>query len=488
MDDKRFDFSAVASWRKNGKQAVLSSEYVEVEKKYADLVSNPSELQFTIGGENGGDKGAKMPALFGDMTRFKVKGVFEVRDTAAGAWRPCPPTEYANVAVYPNWFEMLIRNQDLFHENYHAKVHDEPMYVTGHLNQYLYYAMDEKLKKFLCPEPCHPGYAVASESKKWTCVANSDWHKYSKTIFTGAPISFTWIPLFGFPFYQGSNHVLDAEQIPKAVPVNHVGKLVYRIKFVDDFDCILRRKDEEDAKRFRFRLTDMSLMVEQARMNPSTEARLFKNSKAQLSYHGVTKIARVESIVSKTMAYQMKFKDIVFPEAMFIFALSKNVVGGTYKYAEEGSEDGPFYLPHNIKKVGLGFAGESFSPEEPQLGDVTNEYMDFKFWLDDCSRGPFGLRLNYKNVNLRIVKAGHGNSDFPHLHFNLMTDKSRNRIVPQLCESSIYNKPADLSVNLTFTQEGSAEDAQYFVYLIYTDTNMVLDLKTKKFASHYGLK
>ena len=479
MDDPRFDYNPIASWRKNGKAAVLSNEYVEVEK-YANLVTNPSELQFSLGG--------KMPVLFGDLSRFKVTGIFEVRDTAASAWKACPAAEYANVAVCPNWFEKLIRNEDLFHENYHAKVHDEPMYASGHLNQYLYHAMEEKLKKFLCPEPCHPGNSVPADARKWSYTADSEWHKYSKHIFTGAAITFTWIPLFAFPFFQGSNHVLDVEQVPKCVPVNHVGKLVYRLKFIDNFNAILRRKVEDSVKRYRFRLTGMSLVVEQVRMNPSVETRLFKNSKAQLNYHGVTKIARVENVATKTMAYQLNFNNVIFPESMFIFALSKTVVGGTYEYSQEVEEHGPFYLPHNIRKVTLGFAGESFSPEEPQFGDVTNEFMDFKFWLDDSRKGPFGLKLSSKALNLRIVKAGYGTSDFPHLHFNLTTDKHRNRVVPQLCESSIFNKPANLSVSLTFTQEGSAEDAQYFVYLAYTDTNIILDMKSKKFFSHYGLK
>lgn len=479
MDDPRFDFNSVPSWRKHGKAAVLNSEYVEAEK-YADLLVNPSELQFTLGG--------KMPSLFSDMTRFKVTGVFEIKEAANQAWKPCPAAEYATVCVIPNWFERLIRNQDLFHENYHVKYHDEPMYVGGHLNTYLYHAMDEKLKKFLCPEPCHPGHGVPVDAKKWTFTADSEWHKYSKTIFTGAPITFSWIPLHMFPFFQGSNHLFDVEQVPKCVPTNHTGRLVYRIKFVDDFAHIFRKSDIESVKEYRFRLTGMSLIVEQVRMNPSVETRVFKNSKAQLNYHGVTKIARVESIPTKTMVYNLRFTDVIFPEAIFIFAQTKKVVGGVYKYSEEVNTNGPFFMDHNIKKVILGYNGESFSLDEPQLGDVTNEYMDLKFWLDDAKRGPFGLKMNPKSLNTRVVKTGHKNTDFPHLHFNLMTDGHRNRIVPQLCDSNIYNKPGDLSVSLSFNADGSAESAQYFVYLYYTDTNVVLDMKTKKFSSYYGLK
>ena len=484
--DRRFDFSPVYPWRKNGKTTVLSSEYVEVTKpdKYTNLSANPSELQFSL-------EGKKMPTLFTNMSRFRVTGIFETRDTATAAWKPCPAAEYANVSVCPNWFELLIRNQDLFHDNYHVKIHDEPMYVSGHLNQYLYQAMDDKLKKFLCPEPCHPGNSVTMEAKKWTYADNSEWQKYSKHIFTQAPVTFMWIPLFGFPFFQGSNHTLDAEQVPKCLPVNHVGgdKLVYRIKFVDNWDSIFRRKTEEGAvKQYRFRLTDMTLMLEQVRMNPSAEARLFKNSKAQLSYHGVTKIARVENIPDRTMAYKLKFNGVTFPESMLIFALPKSVVGGTYKYSEMEFEYGPFYLEHNIKKVKWKYGEDSFSPEEPQLGDVTNEYMDYKFLTDDTVRGPFGLKLSGKSLNLRTTKSGHSGTDFPHLHFSFTTDGSRGRIVPQLCDSGVYNKPKDLSVSLVFSEAGSAKEAQYFVYLAYTDTNVVLDLKTKKFLSPYGLK
>lgn len=480
MDDPRFDYNPLGSWRKNGKAAVLNNEYVEVEK-YANMAINPSELQFSLGG--------KMPALFSDVSRFKVTGLFEMKDTALTAWKPIPAAEYDKVAVSPNWFEKLIRNEDLFHENYQVKVHDEPMYSSGYLNQYLYHAMDEKLKKFLCPEPCHTGNGVPTDSQKWTCTAESEWHKYSKTIFTGAPVTFTWIPLFSFPFFQGSNHVLDSEQCPKCVPVNHMGRLVYRIRFIDDFGYIFNKKDEENnPKKYRFRLTHMNLMVEQVRMNPSVEARLFKNSKAQLNYHGVTKVARVENISTATMTYKLQFNNVVFPESMFIFALDKTVVGGSYQFANETSSIGPFFMQHNIKKVTLGFSGESFSPEEPQIGNVTDEYMDFKFWLDDTRKGPFGVKLSARVLNLRNVKTGYTNTDFPHLHFNLTTDKNRSRLVPQLCDANIYNKPGDLSVSLTFADGGSAKDASYFVYLAYTDTNVIFDLKTKKFSSYYGLK
>ena len=484
MDDPRFDFSPIPSWRKHGKQAVYGSEYPKMENYNNFGLELPYELQFPID--------CKMPTLFDSMSRFKVQGIFEYKTTATAAWAPCPVAESANVMVCPNWFELLFRNIDLFHYYYQLKIHDEPMYLPGHLNQYMYHAMDEKLKKFLCPEACHPGNSVPLNARSWSYEEKSEWLEYAKTIFTGAAINFTWIPLFLFPFFQGSNHVFDLEQVPKAVPFNHVGKMIVRMKTVDSFSNIFRKKAVEAVgvavKSYRFRLISMTLHLEEARMNPTLETRLFKNSKSLLNYHGVCKIARVETIPNRSFAHQAEFKNVAFPESIFIFAKTKNVVGGTYKYADETAVPAPCFAQHNIKKVRIKWDGEKYSPEEPEYGDVTSQDMDFKYWQDDIQSGPFGMKLNPKACNLKAVKSGHANTDYPHIHLNLLTNKNRNRMVPLLCDPNVLNKTADLVVSLSFVTPGSVEDVQYFIYLAYTDNNVVLDLKTKKFSSSYGLK
>ena len=477
MDDKRFDFSGIVPWRKSGKQVVYGSEYTKMDDNNS-FDGILSQLEFPLQ--------TKKPALFDAMSRFRVKGMFEHQVAGAGAWLPTPFAEAVKVAVYPLWFEKLFRNKDIFHESYQIKTGEEPMFVEPHLNQFLYHIMDPELKKFLCPEACHPGNGVPLNAGSWHFNDKSEWLAYAKHIFTGAEIAFTWIPLFMFPFYQGSNHIYDEEQVPKCVPLNHTGKLTMRMKLVDDMSIIFKTKSTEETNKYRCRLISMDLMVEEARMSPLIETKLFKNNKSLLYYHGVCKLGRAESIPDTTFAFQTRFEDVMLPESIFIFALNKKVVGGTWSYKSQLDSPAPFFLKHNIKKVSLNFAGLNFSLEEPQIGHVDNDYMDNRNWLEETRRGPFGIKVNHKACSVRGTKGGYNDTDFPHIFISLTTN-GRHRLVPLLSEPSVLNKNGDLNIALSFNQNGSADSAQYFIYLSYTDVNLVLDMKRKKFLSPFNL-
>ena len=133
----------------------------------------------------------------------------------------------------------------MFHLNYHAKQHDEPLNVGSHLDQFVYWAMDPILKKHLCFEDCHPGNAVPDGKGDWTFNAKeklSSWQKYSKSIFKSGPIKFHWTPLFFFPLYQGSNHVYDDKGPPRCLPIPYVGKLQLRLSLKDNFNIIFKKK------------------------------------------------------------------------------------------------------------------------------------------------------------------------------------------------------------------------------------------------------
>jgi hypothetical protein len=83
-------------------------------------------------------------------------GNFETRATDADEWAPVEAAEAANVLLTPNWFEMLIKSIDVFHNNQRISASDEACFIPAHLNAMLYAYMEPTAKKLLCPQPEHP--------------------------------------------------------------------------------------------------------------------------------------------------------------------------------------------------------------------------------------------------------------------------------------------------------------------------------------------
>jgi hypothetical protein len=52
-----------------------------------------------------------------------------------------------------------------------------------------------------------------------------------------------------------------------------------------------------------------------------------------------------------------------------------------------------------------------------------------------------------------------------------------------LDSGSILQSNHDFNVTLKFNEPGAAKDAIYAIYLIYSGTNMLLDLKEKRFVN-----
>ena len=450
------------------------SEYTTMEHNN-QFVTPPQKLDFELD--------TKRPVLCDLNTRFKVSGEFQVGKKAQGSevvtWERCPAAESANVILAPCWWEILIRNIENFHSNYFLQTHDIPFNSDSHLNQFLYWAMDRTLKKSLCLEPCHPGNACPDKKGDWSLAENSAWRKYASTVFTETPISFHWTPLHLFPYHQSSNHVYD-ERPPRCVPINYAGKIMTRMALKDNWDCVFKKKTGVTSK-YRFVLNAMDLVAEEARLNPLIEKRLYQSSSKLMYFPGVTKIARYETVNEGSFIFQSKFESIPMPEQVLIFALPKSVQGDNYLF-EEHDLTKPYFVQHNIKQVSFNYGGLNFSLKEPNFGTVKDDAVDGKTLFDYVKYGPFGLFLNQSKLTKASISNGFADTDFPHVFVNLAPSAPRrSRLIPLLDSGSVLNQDQDFCVTVKCGVEAVAPNAHYVIYCIYTDVNMTLDPREKKF-------
>ena len=482
--DARFQYRAQLESRGGVRQNMYNTEVSYIE---------PTNVLEEVNRQIDFDITTKRPVLFEHNTKMQIAGCFQQKAIGdAAVWTNSPAAEYANVQVSPVFWEDLLRSPgEVFNNHQLLKTSDEPSYVPFALNKYIYWSMEPTLKKILAPEACHPINGIPQKAKSWNWEADGEWKKYADTIFTGAEIKFTWVPLFVFPFYQGSNWIVDKVS-PGCVPINHLGKFTYRLTFKDNQDCIFRKKNPiANTKSYRFLLTRCKLMVEEVRMNPALERSLYQTSKKTLCFPGVTKLATAETVPTGVYTHNVRFESIYMPEGIFIFALNKKVVGGTYKFSDMGAADfGPLFSAHNMIDTNVEFAGVKLALTEPNQFQVNKDVLDLKVMLDHMGpRSPFGILTDPDKFTLASVTNGFAATDFPHVYYNLCVGSGSDRMVPALTEDAgLVNKIGDLILQLKFGREGAPADLIYVVYIYYTDVNMMLDLRNKRFSCAYALR
>jgi hypothetical protein len=474
MLDARFAYPEPPVKRDVWKQALQNAETVVI------LPSNKSETHFEFE-----LPGRQATYLFGAKSGFKVKGVFECKagnedDTK---YDKIPAADYATCQLQPNWFEMLLKNTEVFHNNSSLKCDDVPRYANNWLNKYLYGSMDNDIKRCLFPELCHPGRSVPSRLDKWTMTANSEWHEYSKHVFGKSSCVFRYVPTNVFPFYQQANFCLDGE--PAAIPMSILNKMTFSLQFRDDFDCIFIKPDT-NTKDYRFRIESIELVVQEARLNPAFERSYLTRTKP-LYFKGVTKFALVENIAAGVLQHRVQFPNVEMPEGLFIFALPKAVMSGEYKYksvttALVGKE---LFQKHNIDVVDVVYKDMPLAIKTPNLGNVREHMMEVSQYFDHMTKPPFGILQNLNNFTLDDIKEGGENSLFPHLYLNFCPSGSATRLAGHGEEGKTSTKPGNLDLNLRFRGTGSATDVTYFFYIFFTDYAMVLDYKEKQFYPVY---
>jgi hypothetical protein len=331
------------------------------------------------------------------------------------------------------------------------------------------------------PEACSPGNAVFTKKGDWGTAANGAWHNYSKTIFGKEECSVRYIPLHVFPFFQQKNFMIDGKP-PNALPMSLLNKLQIRITFTDNFDHIFR-KLAGNTKMYSLKFSDVKLVYEEARLSPAFE-RSFLNTKRLLPFSGVTKFAVSENVPAGTFSHRLRFQDIYMPEGVFIFALPKEVVGGQFKYSTSTSDQ--VFSNHNIEKVDLAFGGLPFQLKAPRIGDIEDDIIEIKMLIDHLEYPPFGMLQDPKHLTYETIQKGCANTPYPHVYINLTTTGNETRLVPLSDNGAIINRQSDLDIVLNFGTGGATTGVNYFIYIFYTDVNIVLDMKNLRFKPQYN--
>jgi len=202
MPDPRLEYVDLPTWQQSKQQRLLGTDYVVIEPNNK-LEDEPTQVEFEINNF--------APLLFGPMSKFHIMGHFEMRATDNDEWAITEAAEASNVLLAPNWFEMLIKLIDIFHNNQRISASDEARFIPAHLNAMLYAYMEPTAKKLLCPQPHHPGYCVPVNKDSWKLDAEP-YSTYAKQVFINQDHNqnfyFNYVPNFQFPFYQCSNFLL----------------------------------------------------------------------------------------------------------------------------------------------------------------------------------------------------------------------------------------------------------------------------------------
>ena len=482
--EQQFEFPAPENWRRGQHQKVQAVSYkVHNKSHFIGREEAPSCVEFNLKEDE--------IFSFGPQSRFLITGQFQIQKGPTAAWNPCVKADSDKVTLVPNWFEMFIKDLDIFHGNTKVVSSGEDRFISQYINCWKYNYMNKSQKKLLCPEPCHTGNSVPSllGPDGWSITDGSEWRKYADTIFVGNDtFTFSWVPLDTQPFFQYANYFQNGF-MPKILPMPILSHLLIRFNFIDNQSNLFKVETATPVNKFRFVLKDFRYVGEHLRLNKSFQNSIL-NRRTNLSFPGVTRIIQQETIPSASSVYKSVIQKVPFPEGFIIFCLPKDVASGNYNYNNRTEET--VFLKNNIQKVSFAYGDETFFLTEPNLGTFRDPVIESKIFTDMLMAAPFGLKIDPDKISVKSVKDGFESGPYPMVYVNLRNfgDKS-SRVIPFLNDGSCLNKNSDLNITMNFTTDGSKANVTYFICLFYTDTNLTLNL-TKKgdpvFSSPYITK
>lgn len=456
----------------------MSTDYVEIDPiNKADLDGDkaPSQIDF--------EYSATKPVLFGPMTKFAVKGCFYVKKDAASDWKEAEAADIADVVLQYNWFEMLIKSVDVFHNNQRITSSNEQRFISAYLNTMLYAYMDPDTKKFLCPQAAHPANCLPKEKNQWS-MASQSWKDYAAHVFKGASFYFDFFPMFQFPFYLGSNFMNDPN-VPRLLPLDRLGKMHVRFTFFDKQDHIFRKPGGAVAaanKLYRFAFEEFKMCLEEVRLSPALERQLA--TKSRMEFPGVTRLQLVDTVPDASPTHKIVFQDIYLPEAILIFCLDKQVSSGTFNFGT--ATDQNVFKDHRIRYLDFSFANKKFCLKEPHFGKFREDRLVLKQLADYLMFPMFGIYPDPAKLNLSAIQDGGTQSPFPHVYVPLCGDfAKKERLVPATDDGSCISRKSDLEIAVQFELANSQPSAVYVCYAIYTDVGNILDVKSQYFSSPY---
>jgi len=479
--DSRFVYANSPKWQQGQHQKLQGFEILTI------LPTNKSATLYEFEFPN-----SNSVLLFGPMSGFRVKGVFECKDSATAldtSYVPIPAADYSKVMVQPNWFENIVKSVDVFNNNASVKCDDVPRYADMVLNTYLYANMDKELKNYLCPEAHHPARCLPIVKGGFSSEADSEWHNYSKTIFGKAAFEFRYVPMFVFPFFQHALFGSPGGRPPAALPMSLLEKLKVSINFKENFTCIFKKLGDATAiaantKIYRFRIIGIEMVVLEARLSLNYERILMKKH-TPLKFYGVTRYGMVENIPHANLSHRTEIKNVDFPEGIFIFALPKKIIGGDYTFEEVTNTTAAIFSNHNISTINITFNGLPLAIKTPNYGTIRDSLIEIKQLLDHKEAPPFGIPQDPHLLDISQVKEGGENTSYPHVYLNLCPSLNETRFIGIGDDGKGINQPGNLEIQFKFAAGGATLNATYYIYLFYTDVNMTLDPKTKNFSPYY---
>jgi len=476
-EDPRVTFDTLHAWQKD-KYPLLGSRYELIDSNLR-LEPQPSVLEFDLPGS--------AVVLGGPMTRFVIRGGFETRTAVQGVWGAWAPTEggeAARVVLAPNWFEMLVKQIDVFCNNTRITSSNEARSVTPFLNAFLYRLMDPLAKNMMCPQPHHFAHCVPPwTAQRWGAVENTHgrtWLDYGSKVMVnkqGGHV-FDYQPLFTFPLHQGG----PGE--PKMLPTLMTGRVQIRITFHDSQAHIFR-KVAGNTDEYRFTFMNFHLILEEARLSVPAEKSLLA-SKRVLPYPGVTRLQQIDPVPEGATTFKTRFQDVYFPEALLIFALPKEVASGTFKFGDSTSQN--VFEEHRIKLVQVTFDHKRLFLREPHPGEVNQPWFETKQYVDHIVHPICGLPVDARNLKPEHFIQGGNATSYPHIYLPLVNYGTKNRIHPAAdLDGTSSVKRADLDVELQFGENGAKANLIYVTYAIYTDVGVTYDTRTRLFANPYNI-
>jgi len=477
QEDKLFEYAPPLKWKAGTKQNVMGSE-IRIYSPTKPIKEQPDQVEFEVTSPNDF-------LSFGPYTRFQVSGVFETKlaDPPGSPWTPLEGTDDAKkVCVQPNWLESMIKSVDIFNGNQRLVYSDEGRWVPAYINAFLYNFMSKEQKKLLAIRGANTVYSVPSNIGGWNLNEEdgTEWINFAPNIFTGRVVTTDWIPPHIPPFFQNSSYLTDGEE-NAIVPMPLLGSLQVRITFIDHLDNIFKAAAGQTANAFRFRFTKFDLHIEQLRTNPLFRQAFLKQHRL-LGYPGCTKIIKVENnVLPGTTNWKTTFSSLPFPEGLFIFTLPKTILAGNYDYQD--NTDGQVFSAHNIKELRFTYGEKTFFSQEPNIGQLNNDAIEYKMFADYLRAPPFGVKMDPDKITFDSL--GGAGTPYPHVYVNLCNYGGKSRILPISDDGSIIGTDKNLDITLTFDRHNAPANVSFIFCLFYTDVNLVLDTNEKQFRCPY---
>lgn len=467
--DSRLDNSKEPTWTKNVRnQALQGVEILTIQP----TTSSTEVYEYDLPNNS--------LLLFGPASGFLVRCIIEQEGENA-TWRPVAETEATKLALQPNWFEHLIKDVGVFQNNTRVNCHDVPRSADPFINTYIFAHMHKETKKYLFPEPQNPGHCAPVTLTDWALDSeDSMWRKYAKTVFGKPRVIFRYVPSFTFPFYQQPNFCVDGRP-PAVIPMPLVGKMTVSVYFKESMNNIFM-KPATNTNKYRVRIESMDLIVEEARCKVSFE-RQFLSSRKLFFYDGMTRLAIAENIAQYDLHHRCQFQVVAMPEGIFICALPKTAVNGTFKSALPKLA---VFEKHNINKLAVKYANMPLAMKTPKYGDVRHHIMEIKNLIDHNENPPFGVLQDPSLISFETTFEAGDDTAYPHVYMNLCPSGKETRIVPIGDDGLQTGQMQNLDIDISFGVGGATANVTYLIYIFYTDVNMVFDMSTRQFHQYYN--